>query len=397
MGFWWLLPDAAMALWNVGMNFLHRTFESGTLLSMSSTETRRGALHARVLRLPLFYKILLANSVIILLGAVAGTIITAGYVARYPDNLRYGLMALFVAAGILISFIVNNRVLKWALTPLDRLQSAVDRVRRGDAKVRVDLGANSDDRFDRLADTFNQMLDTLDNNAQRMQNLSHLILRAQEEERHRLARDLHDEAAQALTSLLVHLRLLERTGSAEEAQQRVHELRELTALALEDVRRVSVDLRPTILDDLGLAPALEWRVDELNKSDGMQATFIANGLEERLPRDMELVFYRIGQEALNNIGRHAQASHVSVTLVQRGQEIMLDVKDDGIGFDVANPRLDGRLCLGLNGMRERIAMLGGALSIESVVGKGARVTATAPLHVQTSMGAESGEDSRTVG
>ncbi len=228
------------------------------------------------------------------------------------------------------------------------------RSRGGDATVRVDLGANSDERFDRLADTFNQMLDELDANSQRMQKLSRMILSAQEEERHRLARDLHDEAAQALTSLLVHLRLLERAGTAEEAQQRVHELRELTAFALEDVRRVAVDLRPTILDDLGLAPALEWRVDEFNKTDDIRASFSASGLDERLPRDMELVFYRIGQEALNNIGRHAGASSVQVTLTQNESDISLAVADDGRGFDPLAVRVDAQHGLGLEGMRERI-------------------------------------------
>jgi len=364
---------------------------------MSSKTTKRNTLRHRLLRLPLFYKILLANSAIVVFGAVAGTIITAWYVARYPENLRYGLMALFVCVGILISFVVNNRVLKWALTPLDRLQSAVDKVRLGDADVRVDLGANSDDRFDRLADTFNQMLDELDHNAQRVHKLSHLILRAQEEERHRLARDLHDEAAQALTSLLVHLRLLERAGTAEEAQQRVHELRELTAFALEDVRRVAVDLRPTILDDLGLAPALEWRVDEINKGDGVEATFSAGGLQARLPRDMELVLYRIGQEALNNIGRHAQANQVRVNLTQTDDRITLDVRDDGKGFDVANARDETQRGLGLEGMRERISMIGGELAIESAVGRGTRVTAMAPLPAQQQSGANNGEDSRPIG
>lgn len=346
---------------------------------MSLQVSKHRGIRDRVVRLPLFYKILLANSAIIVVGAVAGTIITAWYVGRYPDNLRYGLIALFMFAGIFISFVVNNQVLKWTLAPLDRLQSAVDRIRQGDMGVRVDLGENSDDRFDRLADTFNQMLDKLDQNAQRMQNLSHLILRAQEEERHRLARDLHDEAAQALTSLLVHLRLLERAGTVEEAQQRVHELRELTALALEDVRRVSVDLRPTILDDLGLAPALEWRVDEMNKNDGVTATFKASGLETRMPRAMELVFYRIGQEALNNIGRHAHAENVQVSLTQHRSTISLIVQDDGDGFDPLHVESDHRQGLGLEGMRERITMIDGELVIDSSPGSGSTVTAIAPL------------------
>jgi two-component system sensor histidine kinase UhpB len=364
---------------------------------MSEQATTEMSLRERLLRIPIFYKILIANSAIVVFGAIAGTIITVWYVAGFFSTLEYGLIALFAAAGMIISFVVNNWVLKRALEPLDRLQSAVDEVRRGDTNVRVDLGANSDERFDRLADTFNQMLDALDTNSQRMQKLSRMILTAQEEERHRLARDLHDEEAQALSSLLVHLRLLERAGTAEEAQQRVHELRELTALALEDVRRVAVDLRPTILDDLGLAPALEWRVDEFNKTDDVKAFFSAGGLDERLPRDMELVLYRIGQEALNNIGRHAHASTVQVTLIQTESDIILAVADDGDGFDPMAVEVDAQHGLGLEGMRERIGMIGGEFAIESALGQGTRIEATAPLPTQQHFGATNGENPRPVG
>ena len=355
------------------------------------------SLRERLLRIPFFYKILIANSAIVFFGAVAGTIITIWYVAGFPSHLEYGLIALFAVAGMIISFVVNNWVLKRALEPLDRLQNAVDAVRHGDTDVRVYLGANSDERFDRLADTFNQMLDELDANSQRMQKLSRMILNAQEEERHRLARDLHDEAAQALTSLLVHLRLLERAGSAEEAQQRVHELRELTAFALEDVRRVAVDLRPTILDDLGLAPALEWRVDEFNKTGDIQASFSAGGMDGRLPREMELVLYRIGQEALNNIGRHARASTVQVTLTQTDSSIALHVADDGVGFEPAAVEADAQHGLGLEGMRERIGMIGGEFEIESAIGQGTRIAATAPLPANQHYGVTNGEHPRPVG
>ncbi len=364
---------------------------------MSEQDRTEMSLRERLLHIPIFYKILIANSAIVVFGAIAGTIITVWYVAGFFSILESGLIVLFAVAGTIISFLVNNWVLKRALEPLDRLQNAVDEVRGGDTTVRVNLGANSDDRFDRLADTFNQMLNELDTNSQRMQKLSRMILNAQEEERHRLARDLHDEAAQALTSLLVHLRLLERAGTAEEAQQRVHELRELTAFALEDVRRVAVDLRPTILDDLGLAPALEWRVDEFNKTDDIQATFSAKGLDKRLPRDMELVLYRIGQEALNNIGRHAAASTVQVTLIQSESDISLAVADDGLGFDPMAVQVDAQHGLGLEGMRERIGMIGGDFVIDSALGQGTLIRATAPLPNCQRFGVSNGENSRSAG
>jgi signal transduction histidine kinase len=213
-----------------------------------------------------------------------------------------------------------------------------------------------------------------------MQQLSRLILQAQEDERYRLARELHDEAAQALTSLLVRLRLLERAHDPADAQKRVQELRELTAGALEDVRRVALDLRPTILDDLGLWPALEWRVDELNKHSEMQAHFSIKGPQERLPSDVALALYRVAQESLSNASRHAQAASVEVSLERRPALVVLQVCDDGVGFDPSAPPVDGeRHGLGLLGMRERMRMIGGELTIRSAPGEGTTVIAKAPV------------------
>lgn len=339
-------------------------------------------LRQQLLRTPLFYKILWANIAIVGAGAVGGTIITIWHVTTFPNDLHYPLIALFAAIGVVISIIVNQWVLRKALDPLDRLQAVVDAIRSGRSDVRVVLGDNSDERFDRLADAFNQMLEQLARDAQEMQQLSRQILQAQEEERHRLARELHDEAAQSLTSLLVYIRLLERAKNPEEAQRHVQELRRLTAAALEDVRRVAVDLRPTILDDLGLSAALEWRVDELNKQSGLHAVFTAEGMEQRLARTTELVLYRVGQEALSNVHRHAAASKVTVSLRRDGDFCILHVADNGVGFDpAAIERADGH-GLGLLGMRERVAIVGGELEIISRPGAGAIITARVPWSVQ---------------
>jgi two-component system sensor histidine kinase UhpB len=335
-------------------------------------------LRQQLLRTPLFYKILLANIAIVGLGAVGGTMITIWHVTSFPDDIHYELIALFAGVGVAISFVVNQWVLRKALDPLDRLQVVVDEIRTGKTDVRVELGEISDERFDRLAGAFNQMLEQLAHDAHEMQQLSRQILQAQEDERYRLARELHDEAAQSLTSLLVHIRLLERANNPAEAQHHVQELRELTARALEDVRRVALDLRPTILDDLGLAAALEWRVDEVNKQEGIHAAITVLGMERRLPRETELVLYRIGQEALSNINRHAEASEVKVTLRRDGKFCVLHVADNGVGFDPAQvDQRDGR-GLGLIGMRERVAMVGGELEVTSRPGAGTTILARVP-------------------
>ena len=337
------------------------------------------SLRQQLLRLPIFYKILLANSVIVGLGAIAGTIITVWFAGHYPHESRYALIAFFVTAGIIISFIVNKWVLEQALNPLLRLQEAVDQVRQGQSGVRISLGAVSDEQFDRLAETFNQMLSEHEQHAQTMERLPRQILQAQEEERQRLARELHDEAAQALTSLLVHLRLLEREHDPQKAQQYLQELRDLTGQALEEVRRVALDLRPTILDDLGLGAALEWRVDEFSRANDVQTTVQIGGLGRRLPRDIELVFYRVGQESLSNIARHAKAHQVSVSLNRADDVITLEITDDGRGFNLANGFTNTPRGLGLLGMRERMAMINGYLIVESQPGQGTRIFAQAPL------------------
>jgi two-component system sensor histidine kinase UhpB len=353
------------------------------------------SLRRRLLRRPLFDKILFANLAVVGLGASAGTIITIWHVRAFPNDLHLELIILFAIAGVILSYLVNRWVLRRALAPLDNLQTAVDRVRSGEVNVHVQMGEVSDERFDRLAETFNAMLLRQEENAAEMQGLTRRLIGAQEEERLRLARELHDEAAQSLTSLLVRLRLLEHAHTPEEAQARVHDLRALTASALEDVRRVSLDLRPTILDDLGLGPALEWRVDEFNKEGATQGQVTVRGVEARMPRETELALYRVGQEALSNVHRHAGATRVEVNLVRANGTVTLEVRDNGIGFDPTAVRgpatttpVTRGCAMGLLGMRERMAIVGGELLVESAPGQGALIRAVVPVTQPAHVGQE---------
>lgn len=339
----------------------------------------RSALVRRLLRIPLFYKILLVNSAIVALGAIAGTIITVWHVRWFPGDLHYELIIFFAGAGLAISFAVNYLALRLALAPLDQIQSTVDEVRRGRTDVRIQAGLLTDERFDRLAATFNQMLDTQERDARQLHQLSQAILQAQEDERQRVARELHDEAAQALTTLLVRLRLLERADDPAAARQHIQELRALSARALEDVRRVALELRPTILDDLGLADALAWRVDEFNAAGAACATLQVIDLDARLARPIELICYRVVQEALTNIARHAAARCVQISLRHTGNQLDLEIWDDGVGFDAAALQAARVPGLGLQGMRERLALIGGALAIESCPGRGTHLLAHVPL------------------
>lgn len=328
-----------------------------------------------LLQIPLFYKLLLANSVIVAVGAVAGTIVTVWHVQAYPDDFHYELIGLFAATGLGLSFAANYLVLRLALTPLDRLQEAVEQVRRGDLHVQMEAGRLSDARFARLAETFNQMVVTLAASTQELHQLPQRLLEAQELERQRVGRELHDESAQSLTLLLVRLRLLERSEDAAQARQQVQELRQLVVQALDEIRRIALELRPKILDDLGLGEALAWRADELRSSGAVQVTFQMVGLRARLAAPLELAFYRVAQEALTNIARHAQAEHAHMRLERGGGTVTLTIEDDGVGFEVPAALAHAR-GLGLSGMRERMALIGGTLAIVSRAGHGTRLQAS---------------------
>jgi two-component system sensor histidine kinase UhpB len=269
-------------------------------------------------------------------------------------------------------------IVRIALSPLDRLEAAVDRVRSGDLDVRVMPGRLDDQRFTRLADTFNQMVVAVSRAARESHRLSQRILQAQEDERQRVARELHDESAQSLTLMLVRLRVLERSEDPAQAREHVRELRGLTARALEEIRRIALELRPRILEDLGLGEALAWRADELNASGAVRASCRTLGLADRLPKDVELALYRVAQEALTNVTRHAGAQHARLLVARQDGLVSLTVEDDGAGFDVAAARAQAS-GLGLSGMRERMTLVGGTLEVDSAPGRGTRVVAIAPV------------------
>jgi signal transduction histidine kinase len=212
-----------------------------------------------------------------------------------------------------------------------------------------------------------------------IREMSSRILTAQEEERKRIARELHDDTAQAITSILVRLRILERSTEDAAVLENVEELRELTSGALDSVRRMAMDLRPASLDDLGLLPALHSYAEQFSHGTSIAVSIEAKGIERRLPRDVELVLYRVFQEALTNVSKHASATTVLVQVRQKGYEVTLVVEDNGDGFDPGQHSLTEGSGLGLFGMRERLTLVGGVVEVASAKGKGTRISARVPL------------------
>jgi signal transduction histidine kinase len=229
-----------------------------------------------------------------------------------------------------------------------------------------------------VLDDLNQSLVKAREYQVRLRQISSQVLSAQEEERKRIARELHDDTAQALTSVLVRLRLLEHSASDKRLRSGLGELRDLTGVALEGVRRMAIDLRPPMLDDLGLEAALQAHLEDFSRRWPIRTKFTGGRLG-RLPAEAELALYRIVQEALSNVAKHAEASRVEVRLTRTGGTLRLMIEDDGNGFDVEAIRSSRESGLGLFGMEERLALIGGILEVESSVGGGTRVSADVPL------------------
>jgi len=202
------------------------------------------------------------------------------------------------------------------------------------------------------------------------------VVAAQELERSRLARELHDETGQALTSILLGLKAIRTAGSDEEAERAEAGLRDLIVQALHDVRRLAVELRPSALDDFGLLPALERLASTFEERSGIETALQARLPRERLPAETETILYRVIQEALTNVVKHAGAERVSIVLTYDGSGVRAVVEDDGRGFDAADVRADA---LGVVGMRERLALVGGSLEIESTREAGTTLAAYVPL------------------
>ncbi len=217
-----------------------------------------------------------------------------------------------------------------------------------------------------------------------LEDLVRQLVTAQEGERQRIARELHDETGQKLLALGMGLAAVDTqltAGDAARATSMVRNLRELNDLSVSELRNIMADLRPAQLDDLGLVPALRWYIQQYQtRQPGLSAVLLADRTLPRLPAQHETVLFRIAQEALTNVARHAQATEVTVTLSRTGDGIWLEISDNGQGFDTsAPPRHEPHSGLGLVGMRERVALVRGELLVESEPGHGTRIVVKLPL------------------
>jgi signal transduction histidine kinase len=222
------------------------------------------------------------------------------------------------------------------------------------------------------------------------------IVAAQESERQRIARELHDETGQALTAIGLGLRGVATTvrQDVDKAALHLRQLEGLVATSLDELQRVIADLRPSHLDDLGLAAALRWYTGEVERRTSLNIDFEVKGDREELPMEVVTALFRVTQEALNNIVKHAEAQHASVYLIYGDEAAKVFVVDDGCGFDLKR-QIGDRQSWGLEGMRERASLIGGELDIYSKPGKGTQVEVTIP-YIQPELEDEDDEDTVAV-
>ncbi|GAC1358640.1 MAG: hypothetical protein NVS4B8_16230 [Herpetosiphon sp.] len=339
-------------------------------------------------RWPLVYQILVVNTSIVFLGAIAGTQITLAL--RSSSSLV--LTIAFAVLGLILSVGANYVLLRVAFRPLTVLQTVAEQVAAGNLNVRTDTRDDGEPALTRLANTFNAMLDRLAEDNQAIQQsrlltekLTQQVISAQEEERRRIARELHDETAQSLATLVIYADTL--TGLATERaapplRKGIDQIRTVAEHTLTGVRNIIADLRPSLLDDLGLDAAIRWQVQERLEPSGIRADVQVRGAGRRLPPRIETALYRVVQEAVSNIIKHAEATYVEIDLDLSSPEVVAArIEDNGKGFDTgflqraAHPGMG----VGVYGMQERVNLVEGNLQIDSSPGEGTEVRVTMPL------------------
>jgi two-component system sensor histidine kinase UhpB len=319
-------------------------------------------------RRDLLTQVLLLNLLLIVVAVVLAVI-----AANADRDLFDPQSALVLGLAVALTILFNVLLIQRRFQPLEQLVDQMERadLSRPGANLSDGVGPAGPEEVVRLHQAFARMLERLEAERRRT---SSAALTAQERERTRVARDLHDEVNQSLTGLLLRLEAVREKAPPELAGE-LAEVRTVANQAMKELLDLARQLRPTALDDLGLAPALAGNVRELSRQGVIDASFESEGQLGGLPEDVQLVIYRVAQEALNNAGRHAEAEHVQVALRRDGDRAELTVRDDGRGFSFDET---GR-GLGIGGMRERALLVGGEFQIESRPGVGTRVRLIVPI------------------
>jgi two-component system sensor histidine kinase UhpB len=305
---------------------------------------------------------------------VVATLFAATAAASMNLELRDDRFSfVLLAMTIILVLLVNMLMVRRRFSPLEELIERVESVDPAQLPEDFDLAARNGkaaNEVARLAGSFRRLLARVEDERQRS---GRLVLQAQEEERRRLARDLHDEVNQALTAILLRLEALSHDAPPELGDE-FGEVKRLVNQAMSELLQLARQLRPTALDDHGLVPALATHLRRFASQTGIDADLRTRGQASELDADQEIAIYRVAQEALANVARHAEASRVEIDLDAAPGALELRVRDDGRGFN-ATRRGTG---LGLDGMAERARLVGGELTIDSQPGRGTELVLRVP-------------------
>ena len=318
-----------------------------------------------ILGIPLEIKLLGANLII-----VGVAMLLFGAVPIEPARL--GETFVFVVA-LTLGAAVNFTLVKLALGPIDALERVARRVSEGRLAERVPASLVADRELTHLSATINQMLDTLETGRDRMRKLGAEVVYAEERERAQVARELHDSVAQTLAAASFQVAAAAHEIGSHEASPRLAEVRELLRTAVEEIRNVSRSLHPRVTTDLGLSSALEALGDATQQRSLVDVRVDVDICEVVIPAALSATLYRVAQEALRNVERHADAGRATVSLRARPGYVELEVSDDGRGFE--GPLEKKRADSGFTIMRERLSLAGGELHIDSAGDGGTRVIA----------------------
>ncbi|MFQ5747702.1 MAG: ATP-binding protein [Gemmatimonadota bacterium] len=327
-------------------------------------------------RIPLFYKIVLANALIVVAGAAVGVLVLRRAWGS-PNLGSLELIGVFSAFALLAGGVLNVLLVRLALHPLRRLEETALRVREGEREARATESPLADANLRRLTHVFNDMLESLSDYRSRLRELALRALEDEERGRQRLARELHDQAAQTLALLLVRIRVVSQQHGGRESAL-LEQVREEIVEALEGIRRIARGLEPPTLGDVGAAAALRSLARTIESDAGVRIEVQADPIDDCLSRELQTTLYRIVQEALTNAVRHGDPGRVEIRLRMEDGSVVAEVRDDGVGFDVMRALAAGRRSLGLFGMRERAAFVDGTVSVESRPGEGTVVRAALP-------------------
>lgn len=285
-----------------------------------------------------------------------------------------GITAAFCSVAALFGVLLS----RYITSPVDKLVAAAQSIATGHLDSRAVVGAG--DELGKLANAFNKMAQELQEKEQLRASLLHQVISAQEAERKRLSRELHDETGQALTSLIVSMRVLANKASDEKQRQLLLSAREVAAGILLDIRNMAVELRPTALDDLGLAAAMRKYIADFQERFGLVVHLAVDPAIGGLDVDLSVTLYRIMQESLTNIVRHSGASAIEIRLDRQAAGIELKIRDNGLGMpqgELARALQENRL--GVYGMQERVELCGGQFSLDSSPGQGTLITVSIPI------------------